>query len=299
MISGLATLGAQRSRAVQDAADRHVQNAESFPRSRSPATSGAVDERADAAMRALDRYLETWNSRDAARWASSLHFPHIRPGPGAFELSATAADYIKGVNFAQTLATGWHHSEWVSRQLLHISDDKAHIAGAWQRYTADDRPLIGSVITYVVTRQAGRWGVLSRFASGNSGLDAGTSDANARLARSALGEYFTSWNTHDPASFAGVLHYPHVRIDGEGAVEVWASIAECVVGSEPARLRTWFETRLDEAEVVQVSASGVNVAVKYSRRDREGRILTQTDAVLLVVKRGELWRVQAVSTMGT
>ena len=37
-------------------------------------------ERTTAAMHALDRYLETWNSRDARQWASSLHFPHINGG---------------------------------------------------------------------------------------------------------------------------------------------------------------------------------------------------------------------------
>ena len=259
----------------------------------------AADERGTAAMQALDRYLETWNSRDPARWASSLHFPHIRPGPGAFEQSATPADYIKGVNFQETLATGWHHSEWVSRRLLHVSDDKAHIAGAWQRYTADDRPLVGSVITYVVTKQAGRWGVLSRFAAGPSGLDAASSTKNAQAARAAVLAYLKSWNSHDPQALAAAIHYPHVRVDGAGAVEIWKAPQEFLAGSEPGRQRTWFETRLDEAEVVQVSANGVNVAVRYSRRDRDERILSSSSAVLLVVQRDGVWRIQAVSTMGT
>jgi hypothetical protein len=262
-------------------------------------TPEPADARAVAAMQALDRYLETWNSRDAKQWASSLHFPHIRPGPGAFELSATSTDYIKGVNFEQTLATGWHHSEWVTRRVLHVTDDKAHIAGAWQRYTADDRPLVGSVITYVVTRQAGRWGVLSRFAAGPSGLAVDASEANARTVRAAVSEYFKAWNTHNHQTLAAALHYPHVRVDGAGAVEVWRSADEFLLGSEPARQRTWFETRLDQADVVQVSANGVNVAVRYSRRDREGRILSQADAVLLVVGRSNVWKIQAVSTMGT
>jgi hypothetical protein len=258
-----------------------------------PAPPPPSEERAAAAMQALDRYLETWNSRDAARWASSLHFPHIRPGPGAFEQSATPADYIKGVDFTQTLATGWHHSEWVSRRLLHVTDDKAHIAGAWQRYTADDRPLVGSVITYVVTRQAGRWGVLSRFAA------AASSAKNAQAAQAAVLAYMKSWNSHDPQALAAAIHYPHVRVDGAGTVEVWKTAAEFLAGSEPGRQRTWFDTRLDETEVVQVSANGVNVAVRYSRRDRDARPLSSAHAVLLVVQRDGAWRVQAMSTTGT
>ncbi len=262
------------------------------------ATQEPVHERAAAAMQALDRYLETWNSRDAARWATSLHFPHVRPGPGAFELSTTPAEYIRGVDFEKTQATGWHHSEWVSRKVLHIGEDKAHIAGAWQRYTAEDRPLVGSIITYVVTKQAGRWGVLSRFAAGSSGLALASSNVNAEAARAAVADYFRAWSSRDHATLAAAIHYPHVRIDGTGALELWPSAKEFLAGSEPARQRTWFETRLDHAEVVQVSAEGVNVVVRYSRRDREARVLSEADAVVLVVRRGDVWKVQAVSTMG-
>jgi hypothetical protein len=258
-----------------------------------------TDARAVQALRALDRYLETWNSRDATRWASSLHFPHIRPGPGAFELSATPAEYIKGVDFAATLKTGWHRSEWVSRRVVHVSDGKAHVAGAWQRYTADGRPLVGSVITYVVTEQAGRWGVLSRFAAGPSGLDEAATRANAAAARDAIAAYAKNWNSKDPEALAAAVHYPYVRIDGEGDVEVWRTPADFLSGSEPGRQRTWFDTRLDAVEVLQVSANGVNLSVRSSRRDREGRELSSADAVVLVVRRGESWRVQAVSTMGT
>ena len=89
-----------------------------------PSDREATDWRAHAALQALDRYLETWNSRDPKRWATSLHFPHIRPGPGAFELSTTPEQYAAGVNFQQTLATGWHHSEWTARRVLQVGAAK-------------------------------------------------------------------------------------------------------------------------------------------------------------------------------
>ena len=41
-------------------------------------------------------------------WATSLHFPHVRPGPGAFEMTRTPEEYAKGVDFEATLKTGWH-----------------------------------------------------------------------------------------------------------------------------------------------------------------------------------------------
>ena len=57
------------------------------------ADAASVSLRSHLALQALDRYLETWNSRDPKRWAASLQYPHIRPGPGAFELSNTPEQY--------------------------------------------------------------------------------------------------------------------------------------------------------------------------------------------------------------
>jgi hypothetical protein len=257
----------------------------------------AADLRSHAALQALDRYLETWNSRDAGRWATSLNFPHVRPGPGAFELFRTPAQYVASVNFAQTLATGWHHSEWTTRRVLHVGVDKVHVAGSWLRYTEDGRSMVGTHVTYIVTDQAGRWGVLSRFAAGPTGLDAAGAAANSTAARETVVAYFRAWNSHDPKALGAAMHFPYVRI-GDGAVEVWPTVAEFLAGPEPGRQRTWFETRLDHVEVAQTSADGVNLAVMYSRRDRTGQAFSSYEAVFLVVRRDNTWRVQAMSTLG-
>jgi hypothetical protein len=263
-----------------------------------PLGKEAADLRAHMALQALDRYLETWNSRDAERWATSLNFPHVRPGPGAFELFKTPAQYAASVNFAQTLATGWHHSEWTTRRVLQIGSDKVHVAGSWLRYTEDGRQMVGTSVTYIVTNQSGRWGVLSRFAAGPTGTEPAAATKNSASALETIRAYFQAWNSHDPRALGAALHYPHVRI-GDGALEVWSSVAEWLAGPEPGRQRTWYETRLDQAEVVQVSANGVNVAVTYSRRDRAGDVMSKYEAVILVVRRDDAWKVQALSTMGT
>ena len=173
------------------------------------------------------------------------------------------------------------------------------MAGAWQRYTAEGKALTGSVICYVVTNQNGRWGVLSRFAAGPLGVEAGEGAKNSAAARDTVQAYFRAWNTHDPKPLIAALHFPHVRIDGDGAVEISMTAAEFLAGSEPGRQRTWYEIRLDQTEVVQVSANGVNVAVTYSRRNRSGEALSRYEAIFLAVRRADQWKIQAVSTMGT
>ncbi len=182
-----------------------------------PLDSAAISLRSHLALQALDRYLETWNSRDPKRWAASLHFPHIRPGPGAFELSNTPEQYAAGVDFAATLKTGWHHSEWTSRRVVQVGLDKVHVTGSWQRYTEDGRALVGSAITYIVTNERGRWGVLSRFAAGPTISDAPVLAANGEAAAVAVRQYFGAWNSHkaqDPGRGAALSVRAHRRRGG-------------------------------------------------------------------------------------
>lgn len=260
--------------------------------------SSVLAERRQRALIALDRYLETWNSRNGAAWATSLHFPHVRPGPGAFEITQTPEEYAKGVNFEQTLKTGWHHSEWVTRTVLQVGWDKVHASGTWQRYTADGKPLAGSDITYIITRQGDHWGVQARFAAGVTGLDVARRSANSAAALNAVSAFFDAWNAHDQDRLAAGLHYPHVRV-ADDLVEIWRSPAEYLAGPEPGRQRTWFSTRLDESSVTQVTATGANVTVRFSRLGRDGTVLATDSGVFLAVSRDGVWKIQARSTLGS
>jgi hypothetical protein len=250
------------------------------------------------AMVALDRYLETWNSRDAATWATSLHFPHVRPGPGAFEMTRSPEEYAKGVSFEATLKTGWHHSEWVTREVLQIGADKIHAAGTWRRYTADDKPLQSSDITYIITRIDGRWGVQARFAAGVNGIDKAGASKNAAAALEALKVFLQAWNSHDEQQLAAAIHFPHVRI-ADGRVETWRAAADYLAGPEPGRQRTWYQTRLDSSRVVQATATGVNIVLSFSRLDRKGAVLSKDEGLFLAVVRDGSWKIQARSTFGS
>jgi len=268
------------------------------PTAQVPLDSNAVAQRRAEALVALDRYLETWNSRDAASWATSLHFPHVRPGPGAFELTRTPEEYAKAVSFEQTLKTGWHHSEWVSRDVLQVGENKVHVAGTWQRYTRDDKPLAGSDITYVITRQDRRWGVQARFAAGVNGTDAAVAARNSAAAMQAVSAFLQAWNSHDHDRLAAAVHYPHVRV-ADGRVEIWQTAAEYLAGPEPGRQRTWHQTRLDGSKVVQTTATGANIVVSFSRLGRDGAVLSRDEGIVLVVSRDGVWKVQARSTFGS
>lgn len=223
-----------------------------------------VAARTQAALLALDRYLETWNSRDPRIWATSLHFPHVRPGPGAFKLTHNTDEYVAGIDFEQTANTGWDHTEWISREVLQVGVDKVHAAATWRRYTKEGQPLATSAITYVITNQQDRWGVQARFAAGAGGLAPDQSSRNAAAARAALDQFVQAWNGHEIEQVARTIHYPHVRM-ADRQLEMWNTAEEFIAGTEAGRQRTWYQLRVDQVRPVQVTANGVNLVLSFSR----------------------------------
>ena len=151
------------------------------------------------AIRAVDRYLETWNSRNPMIWAGSLHFPHVRPGAGNFRLTRTPEEYARGVDFKRVLATGWHRSMWDSYDVVQHGPAKAHVAGRYSRYTEDGERIRTTFVTYVVTRQGDRWGVQSRFAAGPADVDPNQAAASELAALGAVETFFAALgNPTDP-----------------------------------------------------------------------------------------------------
>ena len=63
----------------------------------------------------------------------------------------------------QTMASsGWHHSKWDRRHIVHASADKIHVDTKFTRYRADGS-IIGSYESlYILTKEGGRWGVKLR-----------------------------------------------------------------------------------------------------------------------------------------
>jgi len=258
----------------------------------------AIAVRRQAALLALDRYLETWNSRDPRIWATSLQFPHVRPGAGPFRLTRNTDEYVAGIDFEQTASTGWDHTEWISREVLQVGVDKVHAAATWQRYTKDGRPLATSAITYVITNQQDRWGVQARFAAGAGGLAADRSAQNAAAARAAVDSFVQAWNAHDISTLARALHYPQVRI-ADRQVEMWNTADEFIAGTEAGRQRTWYQLRVDQVRAAQVTANGVNLAIAFSRLARDGSVMSKDEGLFLVILRDGVWKVQARSLFGT
>ena len=163
-------------------------------------------------LNAVDYFLETWNSRNPKAWADSLNFPHVRPSPhGPVKVSKTAEDYISGVDFQKTIDSGWDHSEWDYRSVLHASPRKIHVAGQWSRYNTEGEVILTTPIIYVVTRNGNHWGIQSRF--GADYIDENLDNTEMQSRGFALIQDFVNQhNLGNQLACAEMLNYPHFTI---------------------------------------------------------------------------------------
>jgi hypothetical protein len=114
---------------------------------------------AESAIATTDQFLETFNAGDAAGHAATLAYPHIRLASGRIRIWETIEEAIPAMErgIAALRASGWDHSVWDHRRLIHAGDEKVHLDVQFTRYRSD-----GSVIgvfpaVYVIVEQDGRW----------------------------------------------------------------------------------------------------------------------------------------------
>ena len=161
---------------------------------------------------AVDEFIDTWNLRDPERWAGSLNYPHVRPSPfGDIQVSPTRQAYVSRVNYDQVIATGWDHSEWDNRQVLHTSASKIHVAGQWSRYNSSQEVIHTNPVIYIVTRVDGHWGIQSRFGADYTGEEFDTSGLESR-AFALLDDFRNQFNSGRLSACAEMLNYPHFAI---------------------------------------------------------------------------------------
>lgn len=58
--------------------------------------------------------------------------------------------------------TGWDHTAWTRRRIIHMSDSKVHVDTEITRYRKDDSALGRFESLYIVTKEEGRWGIKMR-----------------------------------------------------------------------------------------------------------------------------------------
>jgi hypothetical protein len=135
-------------------------------------SAGITDEAAVAAVNAglqvLNHFLQTFNERDAKRWAQTLNYPHIRLATGKTQVWQSALDYEASNDIAAFAETGWDHTEWDRITPVQADADKVHFTVQFTRYTREGKAIASFKSLYIVTRQDGHWGV--QFRSSYAGV---------------------------------------------------------------------------------------------------------------------------------
>lgn len=165
-----------------------------------------------AGLDAVDRFLDTWNSRDPDKWAASLNYPHVRPSPfGETQIAANLEEYVSRVNYATVLESGWDHSEWDYKHVLQVSPRKIHVAGQWSRYNADGKVILTTPIVYICTKVDGGWGIQSRFSVDYADENTDTTGFMTR-ALTLVQDVVNHHNARNREAFAELLNFPHIDV---------------------------------------------------------------------------------------
>lgn len=254
-------------------------------------------------LEAVDRFLETFNGRDARVWADSLNYPHVRPAAeGAARagnvFAKTAEEYAEGVDYDRILQTGWERSEWDSKEVIHARGDKAHVAGQYSRFDAGGKKILTVQVTYAVTELEGKWGVQARFPAGLATASGAAVAKSEAAARQAVDDFMAAWNARDEKAWAATLNYPHVRV-ASGGVRIWDTAEEYADGFDFEAFveRTgWHHSKWGSVRVVQSGESAANVALQFDRFDEQDTKISGYDAVYLVTHQDGHWGVRARSS---
>jgi hypothetical protein len=114
----------------------------------------------EAAMACLDLFMKGFNARDVALYDQAFNFPSVRFASNNLRIINKGDQ--KPAMFDNLQNTGWDHSAWRKREVIHAGPDKVHIDTNFARYRKDGSILGGYDSIYIVNNEGGRWGVKIR-----------------------------------------------------------------------------------------------------------------------------------------
>ena len=114
------------------------------------------------AMKVLDSFMTSFNARNMEEWSETLNYPHVRFAGSKVTVWDTNEEYSAIDIFERLASTGWHHSAWLSRKVILVSEKKVHISTIFQRYDENNNPLKQYQSLYIVTNLDGQWGIQAR-----------------------------------------------------------------------------------------------------------------------------------------
>lgn len=114
-----------------------------------------------AASQCLDRFTTFFNRCDAEAMDGELHFPHVMLS-GSERLDWPEPGQHPTDFFDQLRASGWHHTQYESKDAVLVSRDKVHFVVTYSRRNKNGDVLSMHRNLWIVTRVSGKWGIALR-----------------------------------------------------------------------------------------------------------------------------------------
>ena len=116
-------------------------------------------------MQVLDDFMSAFNGRDAAAEERTYQFPHYRLASGAMRVLNSPGGETQALmnsTYKRFAESGWDHSGWSRRKIIHLSADKAHVDTRFVRYRKDGSVIAEFDSLYILTKENDRWGIKLR-----------------------------------------------------------------------------------------------------------------------------------------
>ena len=116
-------------------------------------------------------------------------------------------------------------------------------------------------------------------------------------ARAPIDAFFKAFNARDNDALKKTLHYPHVRINEAGNVNVWRNASEAGTNFEGlTRSEGWARSSLDSVSMRQNDPVKVHFEVVFSRYKADGSKYATYQSLWIVTSVNGEWGVQARSS---
>jgi len=115
-------------------------------------------------------------------------------------------------------------------------------------------------------------------------------------ARAPIEAFFQAFNARDNEALKTTLHYPHVRINEQGGVNVWQTAADAGTNFDAlARNEGWARSSLDSVAMRANDPVKVHFEVVFSRYKADGTKYATYQSLWIVTLK-DAWGVQARSS---
>jgi hypothetical protein len=126
---------------------------------------------------------------------------------------------------------------------------------------------------------------------------AGAQRSQEADARAPIEAFFKAFNARDNDALKKTLHYPHVRINETGNVNVWRDASEAGTNFDGlTRSEGWARSSLDSVTMRQHDPVKVHFEVVFSRYTADGSKYATYQSLWIVTSVNGEWGVQARSS---